>query len=53
MKFVMALLLVALVAPVVHAQSPAASSATNRDGQPEGFYQGWGFGTRFEGEHER
>jgi hypothetical protein len=48
MKFIMALLLVAFVAPAIHAQSPAASSATNSS-QSEGFYQGWGFGTRFEG----
>lgn len=33
---------------VYNAQTPAASSAT-KSSQSEGFYPGWGFGTRFEG----
>ena len=37
------------LAPVIHAQTPAASSAINQNSQSEGFYPGWGFGTRFEG----
>ena len=42
-------LLALLVAPAIHAQIPAASSATTKSSESEGFNPGWGFGTRFEG----
>lgn len=48
MKSVWVILSALLVAPAIHAQTPAASSAT-KSSQSEGFYPGWGFGTRFEG----
>jgi hypothetical protein len=43
------LLLVAFAAPPIRAQVPTATSSQTQSDKSDGFYPGWGFGTRFEG----